>query len=198
MNHIGLKEAARNTHQHWGNPSGFYKMPADKPERYLGPDGRAQAERDAKAKAATKTAKPAKPPRSWGEQLMAATEKRAIKKTWPKHIRPVSKRRQKATAEYRAKARAFVAADIAAGKRCPVVAMFPELRNGMKYGHPISDRLNEVHHRRGRVGALLLDERFWLAVSKEGHRFIHANIHAARLAGFICRPGEWNVPPETS
>jgi hypothetical protein len=31
----------------------------------------------------------------------------------------------------------------------------------------------EVHHRRGRVGTLLLDERYWLAVCHDCHGWIH-------------------------
>lgn len=33
----------------------------------------------------------------------------------------------------------------------------------------------DVHHKKGRVGSLLLDTRFWLAVSREGHRQIEEN-----------------------
>lgn len=31
----------------------------------------------------------------------------------------------------------------------------------------------QIHHRRGRVGPLYLDETYWLGVSAEGHQFIH-------------------------
>lgn len=43
----------------------------------------------------------------------------------------------------------------------------------------------EVHHIRGRVGDLLLDETYWLAVSTEGHRWIHNNVAEARKKGWI-------------
>lgn len=33
----------------------------------------------------------------------------------------------------------------------------------------------DVHHKKGRVGTLLLDTRFWLAVSREGHKQIEEN-----------------------
>lgn len=111
-----------------------------------------------------------------------------------KRIRPISKRRQQRSAEYTRKARAFVAAAIARGWTCPVVACIPELRYGVKYGWPISNRLNEVHHTRGRAGALLLDERYWLAVSKQGHRWIHEHPAQARNMGWLAQPGEWNTP----
>jgi hypothetical protein len=33
----------------------------------------------------------------------------------------------------------------------------------------------EIHHKKGRLGSLLLDERFWLPVSLVGHTYIHNN-----------------------
>ena len=96
---------------------------------------------------------------------------------------------------YRQDALEFVAEAIAAGGHCPVVSAITQLRNGYKYGHPISDKLNEVHHARGRLGPLLRDKRFWIAVSKQGHRWIHSNIHWARHFGWICEAGQWNTIP---
>ena len=52
-------------------------------------------------------------------------------------------------------------------------------------------RSTEVHHSRGRTGSLLLDTRFWFAVSHDGHRWIHDNIEAARQRGLICEKGFW-------
>lgn len=103
-------------------------------------------------------------------------------------------RRQVRSAEYAAKARAFVAAAVARGETCPVVAAVPELRGGFRYGWPVSGKLNEVHHTRGRAGALLTDERFWVAVSKQGHRWIHAHPAEARRRGWLCEAGKWNTP----
>lgn len=103
-----------------------------------------------------------------------------------------------AMAEYARRAAAFVAAAAALEETCPVVALVPELRNGRKYGWPISSRIVEVHHFAGRGrggrGPLLLDERLWIAVSKQGHRFIHAHPDWARANGFMVAPGRWNVP----
>ena len=110
-------------------------------------------------------------------------------------IRPVSKRRQKVTAEYRVAAREFVRLAKSWGETCPVVNTIPELKHGRKYGHPISNELNEVHHMRGRSGKLLTDQRYWLAVSKQGHRWIHENISKARGHGWICAEGDWNKQP---
>src|SRR4051812_11015569 len=40
-------------------------------------------------------------------------------------------------------------------------AVFPQLR------------ATQVHHKKGRRGKLLLDQRYWIAVSDEGHTKIH-------------------------
>ena len=114
-------------------------------------------------------------------------------------IRRCFKKRTKESELYRIEAREFVRAAIEAGGRCPVVAAVKELRDGRKYGHPISDKLNEVHHMRGRLGSLLRDQRFWIALSKQGHRWVHEHHAEARRLGFLCQPGEWNVPvPEAA
>lgn len=52
----------------------------------------------------------------------------------------------------------------------------------------------EVHHTRGRAGALLLDARYWLAVCPACHRWIHDNINEARESNLIAAPGDWNNP----
>ncbi len=111
-----------------------------------------------------------------------------------KRIQRVSRRSQFRTEEYKDKALRFVMAAIDRGERCSVVASVPELRAGRKYGHPISDALNEVHHMRGRAGSLLTDERHWMAVSKQGHRWVHEHPAEARERGWFCPVGLWNVP----
>jgi len=55
---------------------------------------------------------------------------------------------------------------------------------------------SEVHHRRGRLGTLLIDQRFWLAVSKEGHYLIHHHPVEAQKRKFICERGQWNTAPK--
>ena len=144
---------------------------------------------------------------------MAAFPEQAIKTTAVRRERELSKMsrglrrvnpsrtpkpspRKEDQKEYRIKAKEFVRAAIESGGRCPVVAAVPELRDGRKYGWPISDKLNEVHHLRGRAGSLLCDERFWIALSKQGHRWVHENPEKARNMGFLCAKGEWNTPPK--
>ena len=43
----------------------------------------------------------------------------------------------------------------------------------------------QVHHKAGRNGALLLDERYWLPVCLPCHEWIHGNGKLARAIGLI-------------
>lgn len=54
----------------------------------------------------------------------------------------------------------------------------------------------DVHHSRGRLGPLLLDETFWIPVCGECHDYIHNNIAVARALGLICAAGQWNSVPK--
>jgi len=93
-----------------------------------------------------------------------------------KRVRPVSKARAKQGRGYAAEKRAFVASERAAGKRCPVT------------GEPVT----ECHHRYGRRGRLLMWKPGWLAVSWEGHQFIHDHFACAVKAGWYGPVGTWN------
>ena len=55
----------------------------------------------------------------------------------------------------------------------------------------------DVHHARGRAGALLLDWRHWRALRRECHDWVAAHPVEARRRGLLCEPGLWNVPDET-
>lgn len=109
-----------------------------------------------------------------------------------KRVRAVSKRRQKVTAEYRRDARAFVKECNRLGMTCPVVDTIYELRTGKRYGHPISNKITEVHHQFGRLGGLLMWKPGWIGISKEGHRWVHAHPKEAREHGWIAPNGMWN------
>ena len=58
------------------------------------------------------------------------------------------------------------------------------------------EKTTEIHHIKKRIGFaddwakenninLLLDERFWLAVSRKGHIWIHDNINEAKKLGYL-------------
>lgn len=42
----------------------------------------------------------------------------------------------------------------------------------------------DIHHMKGRIGSLFLDTRYWLAVSREGHRMIEENPEWAKEKGY--------------
>lgn len=75
--------------------------------------------------------------------------------------KPINKKSDKRTKEekiYAARRIVFLAKK--ENQKCPV---YP------------NQKTTEVHHKKGRVGSLYLDERFWLAVSHEGHKYIELN-----------------------
>lgn len=45
----------------------------------------------------------------------------------------------------------------------------------------------EIHHKAGRVGKLFLYVPFWLAVSRDGHNWIHDNPKEAYKKGFLIK-----------
>lgn len=49
----------------------------------------------------------------------------------------------------------------------------------------------EPHHTRGRIGGLRCDARFFLAVHRQCHTWIHNNPNEARDRGLICAIGDW-------
>lgn len=114
-----------------------------------------------------------------------------------KRILPVSKRQAGRMAYYRIRAKVFVEAAQAAGKVCPVWAEVLH-QSGWTMQNYINSLPTEVHHTRGRMGPLLLDERFWIAVSADGHNWIHSHPAAARERGWICGHGKWNQVPKES
>lgn len=81
-----------------------------------------------------------------------------------KPIRKVSKKTSKKLVEYSRLKKQFIV-----GKICPI---YPELK------------VVDVHHKCGRSGDLLLDTRFWLAVSRKGHIWIELHPKEAREKGY--------------
>jgi hypothetical protein len=131
-------------------------------------------------------------------QALKAVRRYFKRKGYKRRIAPVSKSRRSVLAEYRREARLFVAAAVALGETCPVVDGVPELRDGFKYGWPVSNKLVEVHHVRGRSGALLMDKTWWMAISKQGHRWVHQHPRQAAERGWLAGMGEWNRQEKSS
>lgn len=42
----------------------------------------------------------------------------------------------------------------------------------------------DVHHKKGRVGSLFLDTKHWIALSREGHKFVEENPEWAKENGY--------------
>ncbi len=90
---------------------------------------------------------------------------KALKKR--KFIAPVSEKRLAELAEYRKLKKEFMSKP--ENKICPVT------------GLPTT----EIHHMNGRENERLNDTRFWVAVSRAGHTYIHANPLEAREKGWL-------------
>lgn len=99
----------------------------------------------------------------------------------PRHIRRMSPRQRVRIVEYHKRRRWFLLNN-------------PWCAWGLAQNPKRHIRATEVHHTRGRIGSLLNDERFWLAVSQYGHEWIHAHPNDARKLGLLCQVGQWNKP----
>jgi len=69
--------------------------------------------------------------------------------------------------------------------------------------HPVCEvcdhqRATEIHHKKGKLGVLLWDKRFFLATDFECHRRLENNRAAARAKGYLLdRVAESNYRRET-
>lgn len=130
----------------------------------------------------TYTRKSKRPKAIWTQAFPEQVRQSTKAATRPAKARKPVRRRSKATEArmecYRKAKEAFMARP--KNQRC---AVYPHLN------------AEDIHHIRGRAGNLLRDERFWLAVSRRGHEWIHANMNAARERGWLAHIGEWNKPP---
>ena len=98
--------------------------------------------------------------------------------SWPKglrrtRLRPCSFRQKRRLTEYYRLRKEFLARPDQ--KICPVAF---RLRG-------ILIQTTDIHHKRGRIGPLLLDQNHWLAVSRWGHMWIHDHPAEARAYGWL-------------
>lgn len=122
----------------------------------------------------------AKPAVTWNGPVRTAVDhvpvRHTLKRAPRKGLRQVSSRRQRELQEYLERRISFL--KLPQNQWCPV-----HISGVMGTRRLV--RAVEVHHKAGRVGKLLNDERWWLAVSRAGHTFIHANPNLARERGWI-------------
>ena len=107
-----------------------------------------------------------------------------IKKV-PRQIRPRSKRMWDRLDEYSEARKAFML-DLGA-KQDPAGNWIGKCQ---AFVH--NRRVLSIHHKRGRLGKLLTDTRYFMAVCRKCHEWIHNNITESRKRGWIAQRGEWN------
>lgn len=81
-------------------------------------------------------------------------------------ISPVSKKRKIENAQYSVLRIQFLSKP--ENQKCPIT------------GWPTTD----IHHKKGRVGSLFLDTRYWIALSREGHSYVEENPEWAKENGY--------------
>lgn len=100
--------------------------------------------------------------------------KKPKRKRKSKRLRGATSKRRKQLDEYSERRRLFLLKS--ENLRCPVME---EIKGRAAF-------TTDVHHMDGREGERLLDESQWLAVSREGHDWIHAHPKQARERGWLC------------
>ena len=81
-------------------------------------------------------------------------------------IPKVSKKRQVEQLQYQVLRTEFLSK--AENKICPIT------------NQPTTD----IHHKKGRVGSLFLNTEFWIALSREGHKFVEENPEWSKANGY--------------
>lgn len=102
--------------------------------------------------------------RTEGTTGLCGTHNKAMRKIVTTPIRKIGEKLQKKLGAYEERRRAFLY-----NKRC---AVYPALK------------ASQVHHKKGRIGNLLLDEKYWLPVSAKAHVEITNNPRWAIKMGY--------------
>ena len=105
-----------------------------------------------------------------------------------KPLKKISKSQRRRLAEYYPIQSAFL--------RANPMCLCCEIRRN--HGENILQQpATEVHHKRGRVGALLTDTRFFIPTCYQcGRNWIHNNPTRARQLNLLSSAVEWNTVPE--
>ena len=81
-------------------------------------------------------------------------------------------------------------------------AVYARVKNAYLAAHPICEvclkagsgpfsQSSDLHHRHGRAGEMLFDTRYFTAVCRDHHNWIHANSNRARELGWLAGPVEF-------
>jgi len=98
-------------------------------------------------------------------RVLEISEKQKIKKEFIK-IPQISKKRQVQQLKYSVLRIEFLGK--MENKACPITGL----------------ETTDIHHKKGRVGSLYLDTKFWVALSREGHKFVEENPIWAKENGY--------------
>lgn len=96
---------------------------------------------------------------------LCATHSKALRKIVKPNIKKIGAKMEKSLSAYAERRRVFL-------QKHPRCAVYPEMP------------AKEIHHMKGRIGALLLDDRYWLAVSVKAHVEITNNPKWALEKGY--------------
>lgn len=99
-------------------------------------------------------------------------------------IRAVSEKQQSRNRDYRKTLQAWWAS----------LGEDPKCWACVKRGSLFPKRATQNHHRRGKVGSLLCDTRFFTAVDFDCHGWIHDHPAEARALELLAEAKDWNVP----
>lgn len=125
-------------------------------------------------------------------RLESAKERRSSD-NYCRRIRARTPDRAAQEREYRAEVEKWL--KLPENRVCAVWSVSEEFRVSLKWKRD-SYPATQCHHMRGRRGTLLLDKRYWVAVSNAGHRWIENHPDKARTLGLLCAKGQWNTPVE--
>lgn len=103
--------------------------------------------------------------RTEGKTGLCASHNRAIRKIITTPIKKVGDKLKKDLTAYAESRRVFL-------QKNPHCAVYPHLK------------ATTIHHKKGRLGKLLLDQKYWLAVSMQGHVYIELHPVEAKLKGW--------------
>ena len=126
-----------------------------------------------KCKYCLKVFKKRKPLDSYCSPTCQINQGKKKEKKPPIKIKRVSDKRAKQETAYLIANKTFLMEE--RNKFCPVMAKL--------YGKTIPT--SEVHHINGRENERLLDMEYWIAVSREGHQWIHSNTDISREEGWL-------------
>lgn len=97
----------------------------------------------------------------------------ACKLNYNKKIKPFSAKRKARNSKYLKERINFLSNE--QNKFCPVM--------GKIFNSTV--KTSEIHHVNGRENQLLINQKYWLAVSREGHQWIHMNPKLSREQGWL-------------